>query len=66
MKIVLAVAFALVATTALALGEGRYLSVATTDRYGGPAVVITDTKTGKVRFCFLLSFNVLSCGLWSE
>lgn len=54
MKIVLAVTFALFATTASADEVGRYVSVAGNsddDRIKG--VWVTDTKTGRTKFCYM-------------
>ena len=66
MKFLVAILLTLTATSAMASGEGRYVTVATTSEYGGPAMFITDTKTGKVRFCVVSSTMALSCGLWRE
>lgn len=64
MKFLVVILLTLTATSAMASGEGRYVTVATTSEYGGPAMFVTDTKTGSVRFCVVSITMALSCGLW--
>ena len=65
MKFLVAGLLTLTATSAMALGEGRYVSTATTNPRGFPVVFITDTKTGKVRICVAISYEI-SCSKWSK
>ena len=74
MRTVIAAVIAFIATTVEA-GEGRYLSVSGENSRGNPGVWITDTKTGKVRFCMAWLENMYesdhveitpSCTKWSD
>ena len=74
MRTVIAVVIAFAATTVEA-GEGRYLSVSGQNSRGFSGVWVTDTKTGKVRFCMAFTENMYEsdhvkttprCTKWSD